>query len=232
MKKIIAVAAALQLFVTASKGASITAQANDSNGFSNSSGAELAVGNLVRVGTFNLTDEQISASSDITNPTNRDFLNANFVEFGSLRIGVGFPFAGHFQGPLMDRPNSDTLGFKDRQVYLWVFASTDLTSVTQSVNTAFEHGIFYFSAALNDEWRFHATGEIPNTSTIDIANLTDLATSSTLLPGAHVVVGTFPKGTSSKTNAPNFGLAIPEPSSAGLLTLGGASLLTRRRKSK
>jgi len=210
--------------------AAVTAEANDDNGFSAASGGDLPINNVVRVGTFDVPDSTISQNS--TNPI---FLNQHFIEFGKARIGTnGGP--GQFSQTL-ENPNSNAQGFANKQIYLWVFNSTD-TSDQNFLGTAFEQGVFYldmttlvaqnFSATA---WRFRDNNEIPNDTVVDLTDLTT-ADPATLAPGARIVIGQFPFGISSSTGAPDFGLVqIPEPSSAGVLVACAFGVMMRRRRS-
>jgi hypothetical protein len=219
--------AALSLSGISASGAALVFSAAQDNALSLSSGGIVPQGNLARAGFFDIDDATI-----IANNVNLSFLNSHFTEFGTARIGDGFAGAnGIFQSSRLNRPNSDAEGFGNKQIYMWVFASTDNSSVPQSVSTAFEHGIFYVDMANAGNWRFRLTGDVPNDTAIDLSDLTDAAGTS-LVPGAHVVVGTFPKGVSPNGSSPNFGLVIPEPSTAVLLGLGFVSVLTRRQRQR
>src|SRR5678809_719645 len=131
MKKMFAVATAVLLYSISVEGAAITVQADDTNGFATSNGTDLGINNLVRVGTFNLTDNEIAV-----NQTNIPFLDANFVEFGALRIGAGYSpmVPGNFDVHIDRGTNSDSLGLQNRQVYLWVFASTTISPGTDAAS--------------------------------------------------------------------------------------------------
>src|SRR5215218_10048770 len=61
------------------------------NGLDSASGADLAAGSLVRVGTFNITDAEI-----FTHRFEIPFLNDHCTEFASTSIGAGGQPAGHF----------------------------------------------------------------------------------------------------------------------------------------
>jgi hypothetical protein len=232
MKKLVLI---LLLFVSVSvgraQGASIVGQATE-NGLGLSDGTDHPQGNLVRIGVFNISDSLISA-----NAMDLGFLNANFQEFGTGRIGQNVNLAGLFQTTPLDRPNSDLEGFGGKQICMWVFASTDNSTAATSFATAFQHGIFYREfTSLGDpnnpsggQWRIRTNDEIPNDVTIDLGDLTN-NTNDQLSPGAHVLVGGFGAGTNDATNFKNFNLAIPEPSAVGLTLAGAAAVLLRRRR--
>jgi hypothetical protein len=234
MKKIVF---AIVLAISASIGhaASVVAAATE-NGLASAEGTDLAQGNLVRVGVFNISDEVINANSG-----NLAFLNSNFQEFGIARIGQNIPgnANGLFQSSLLDRPNSDAEGFGNKQLYLWVFNSTDNSTPATSFATAFQHGIFYrdltspadATNVSGNQWRVRLNGEVPNDVNIDLTDLTN-NTNDQLSPGAHIVVGSFGPGLNGTTNQKNFYLAIPEPASTGLLLIGATVTLVRRRTRK
>jgi hypothetical protein len=236
MKKILLSSAFGLALLSSSDGAAIAVAAAFDNGFSVSSSTnannatdDVAVNNLVRVGYFNISNADIQA-----NAFNIAFLNQNFVEFGTVRMGQGFGVAGHFQGSI-DKPTSDVEGFAGKQVFLWVFSSRDNSSVGRSLETATDHGIFSrnpFNPNVPEasNWKFKATSDIPNNSSIDITDLTNAA-GNALAAEAQILVGSFPKGVSEATGAPNFALApVPEPSVAATALLGGAAMLLRRRR--
>jgi hypothetical protein len=232
MKKIVF---AILLAVSASMGhaASVVAAATE-NGLAGAEGGDLAQGNLVRVGVFNISEAVISANSgDLA------FLNANFQEFGIGRIGQNVGANGLFQTSLLDRPNSDAEGFGNKQIYLWVFNSTDNSTPATSFATAFQHGIFFrdFTSPADannvsgNQWRVRLNGEIPNDVNIDLSDLTN-NTNDQLSPGAHIVVGSFGPGANGATGLKDFYLAIPEPASMGLMLIGATVTLVRRRTRK
>lgn len=233
MKKLLFILPAVVAFsLQSAHGAAITVSADIANGLSAAGGTDatddLPAGNLIRVGYFNLTDAQIQA-----NANNLTFLNSNWVEFGFTTVGTGVGgVAGHFASLQMNRPDSDTAGFANKQIYLWVFDSTNNTSEANSIATAFQQGIFSMNLANKANWRIPGTTEVPNDTSVDLADLTGSGHTA-LATGADVVIGTFPKGTSAATSSPNFGLAVisvPEPASAGLAILGGAAMLLHRRR--
>lgn len=209
------------------RGAAVTAEANEDNGFSASSAGDLPIGNVVRLGYFDVPDSVISQRS--AEPPS--FLDSQFHEFGRARIGDNGTVAGHFRRSI-DNLQSNAQGFANKQIYLWVFNSTD-TSDQNFLSTATEQGVFYFdmTVAGGQEWRFRDTSEPSNTSFIELTDLTT-ADSGTLASGARVVIGLFPYGASSSTGARNFGLVqIPEPGSAGLVLASVVGIAFRRRRS-
>ncbi len=164
------------------------------NGLSTGAGGELAIGSVVRVGRFDIADGDVAAHSN--DPA---YLDVHFTAFGTAKIGDAFGIPGHFE-KLLSNANSDALGFAHQQIAIWVLRAADNATAT---TTATEHGVFYSTAG---NWLFPANGDIPNTTSIDLTDLTNAA--GTALNGsARVVIGAFPRGTSSATNAPNFGLA-------------------------
>ena len=222
LKKIAVTFSVAFAIVSASYAATIVSGADTSNGFSDTDGTDLGVGNLVRVGVFTLTDSQIQSAFAVN-----DFaaLNQGFIQLGTTRMGANFGVPGHYTSGF----EADTTNTAGLQLALWVYKSGDNTSDTASINTPQQMGIFYMDRTLNGAWAVPPQSPIPGATVIDISNLTD-ASSSALRPGAHVVVGSFPKGASDVTGAPNFGLApVPEPSSIALLGIASVGFLTRRR---
>jgi hypothetical protein len=188
------------------------------NGLDSSSGADLAAGSLVRVGTFDLTDAEIIASA-----FNIPFLDAHFTEFGNTVIGAGGTAAGHFS--TQSNNNSATAtALAGSQIYVWAFASGTVANAT-------EHGVFYMPKATDLGWQFPAV-PLPGFTQIELQDLTDAASSTTLRAEARVLIGTFGPGTSNDTGKPNFTLQlVPEPTSATLLMAAAGLIGFVRRRS-
>ena len=212
--------------VSASDAANVVFGSGESNSFSEENGTDLAVGNLARLGVFSLTDAQIQANSG-----NVAFLNSNFTQIGTARIGDSFGLPGHF----LQSVQFDTTSIAGRQMALWVFKSANNSSDMASVNSALQIGIFYMDKALNSQWTVPMQVPVPGATVIDIADLTTPASGNTQLrAGAHVVVGSFPNGISDATEAPGFGLQtvsepVPEPSTISFLGIAALGFLARRR---
>jgi hypothetical protein len=194
------------------------------NGFSLADGSNLAVGNLVRIGTFDITDGVIAA-----NAGNIAFLNSHFIEFGNARIGDGFGVAEHFSKESIANSGPSGLNIQGAQFYIWALASTDNTSVSSSIATAFQLAVLYFDQGIDPHWTVPAqTIPEPLPFTIDVTNLSNGAV---LANGAHVVIGSFPDGNSDQAPfAPNFGLSVPEPSAATAVIASVGLLALRRRR--
>jgi hypothetical protein len=223
LKKIALTINLLFAIVSASDAATIVFSAGESNSLNEGNGTDLAIGSLVRLGVFSLTDSQIQAMS-----WNVAFLNSNFTQIGTARIGDAFGFPGHFSKAV----TLDTTSIAGQQMALWVFKSTDNSSDMASVNSALQIGIFYMDKALNGQWAVPIQNPPPPSTVIDIADLTTSASLNTQLrAGAHVVVGSFPNGTSDATGAPGFGLQtpVPEPSAFSFLGIAALGFLARRR---
>jgi hypothetical protein len=204
---------------TAAQAATVVWSANI-NGFDMFNGADVAVGGLVRLGTFNLTDSEITQ-----NAQNVPFLESHFTEFGSTTIGSGGAPAGHFS-TTTNNNSATAVTLAGSQIYVWAFSSGTVANST-------EHGIFYMPKATDADWQFPAQVPLPGSTQIELANLTD-ATSTSLLGAAKTLVGTFGPGTSATTGKPNFTLQpVPEPASAMLLMVSGCifGCFRRRRQS-
>jgi hypothetical protein len=223
VRSFIPIIAASLLLSTHGFSASVIWAAAEASQLRVSDGAFAPVGNLVRLGYFNVSDELIQQ-----NAANIAFLNENFQEFGNARIGDGTGIAGEF-AKTSSQPSSETQ-FDGKQIYVWGFASGDNTTVERSLATATQHGIFYMTGGSNPngdlqdpDWLFPNASGIPSgESTIDLADLTFDATR--LNSGARVLIGSF--GTQE-----DFMFAvIPEPSSAVLLSIASTALLLKRRR--
>lgn len=224
MKKCIVSIFLIAFTATALNAATITWNASLSkNGFDILNGTDLAVGSLVRVGTFNISDAVISA-----NAGNVAFLDSNFVQAGFTSIGSGVGnAAGHFSLTSSNYANAVTLAGK--QIYYWAFFSTNNATEATSISTATQIGIFYEPSGTNASWAFPTDVTLGST-TVSLSNLTDAATSTTKLPEAKAVVGTLGPGVSNTSAKPNFTLQpVPEPSTVAFLASGIMGLLGYRR---
>lgn len=227
--------------LTQDETASVNVQANDSSGFSYQaeasaqfsdptlqasvrSGDDLLAGTEVLIGTFSgLSDAQIEAHAMDT-----AFLESAFTLYGTAQIGQGTGgIAGTLNAPITASTSPSLAG---QQIYYFVIAATDNSSLTQTFDTAFQLGIYYFDKSINSAWTFPADADIPNSTTVDIADLTAGNMGTALQAGAHVVVGSFGPDQSNRfPTATDFVLAsVPEPSSGLLLGMAGAGLLAAR----
>jgi len=188
------------------------------NGFDMADGSDVASGALVRIGTFDLTDDQIAQNSQ-----NVPFLDGHFTEFGSTTIGSGGAPAGHFSA-ITTNNTATASALAGSQIYVWAFSSGTVLGSTQQ-------GIFYMPKSSDVDWQFPSQVPIPDTTQIGMDDLTD-ATSTNLRANAKVVIGAFGPGTSATTGKPNFTLqAVPEPTSATLLVAASGLIgLIRRRR--
>jgi len=229
MKTVLLFVSTSAILVSASLGAIVEWGAAITNGLSVAGGASLPDNSFLRVGSFDIADAVIAQ-----NVGNTPFLDSHFVEFGHARIGDNLgDINGHFASTSQNDSGSTGLNLAGRQIYLWAFSSTDNSSPAASLLTATQQGVFYIDIASDPDWAFPVEDPVPQNTTIDLSDLTLANNPAALRPGAHVVIGDFPVGISSTTGAPDFALAVPEPSSA-LVAFAGATafLIRRRRRSK
>lgn len=231
MKRLVTVGVLLCGFCSAAESATISWSGQDPNGFSLLPGVPLPIGNLVRVGTFTNTDLDIKAHMNDTS-----YLNAHFIDFGDAHIGDGVPIAGFFAASSQADTGVTGLNIAGAQTYMWVLSSTDNSTVANSLAHANAEGIFYLTkgaAGQNAQWAMPAQGNVPETHTIDITDLTIASgTAVNLAPSqAVLVVGTFGLPVSNAAGKPDFDLAlIPEPASVSMFCAAGIMFLARRRK--
>ncbi|MBL9114130.1 MAG: putative Ig domain-containing protein [Verrucomicrobiaceae bacterium] len=214
MRKLLLLLAAGAAMSLQSNAATVNWAAGINHGFSLENGTELPVGSLVRIGHFrnSSTGDQLTDAEIQTLANTPSVLNNHFVEFGSSTIGSGFVSApaGHFSASSTADTGSTGLNLVGKQMYIWVLNAA-------SVGTATQHAILYWSISDTTSnpdtsavvpglrWRFPVQEPIPDTTTIDINDLTVGAGSFDA--GARLLVGAYPVGTSTTTSADNFGLA-------------------------
>lgn len=225
MFKKLALSISLAVLITGSAhAAAIVWGAGQDNGFSQTNGTELAIGNLVRLGNFSISDGQIQAFFSAGNIA---ALNSNFTEIAVGHIGDNIGAPSNFA----ESDNVDTTAVAGLQLYFWAYYSSNNTSPATSISTALQMGIVYMDKAINPAWAAPVQSPIPGSTSIDLSDLTD-GPGTALISGAHIVVGSFPTGTSTAGGAPNAGLAqiVPEPTSAALMLVGVVSIAARRRR--
>ncbi|MFO1498796.1 MAG: hypothetical protein U1G07_10445 [Verrucomicrobiota bacterium] len=202
-----AAAAALVLSVLSTNAqVTVTWAGRITSGLGEADGTELAVGDLVRVGTFTLTETQIQQQQN-----DLSALAAGFVEFGSAAIGDGFNIPSHWTKT--SNGSTLSLGINTDRIYFWAFNAPSIGAATQQ-------GIFTSTVS---DWVFPTDGDVIASRDIDLQQVD------------HIVVGAFGTGTSSATLSPLYNLApVPEPASAAtffaLVCAGGVFLVRRCRQ--
>ncbi|MBA3962069.1 MAG: DVUA0089 family protein [Chthoniobacterales bacterium] len=158
--------------------------AADSNGIGGVNGTDLPVGNLVRVGSFNISDSQI-----VANKTDLAFLESHFIEFGRAAIGdgVGGIAAFWFKNTTA---STDALAIAGARIYYFIYNAPAGSTPTQ---------IGVFTAPNNGAWIFPDDNAIPNTTSTDLANVPHDSTG--------LIIGGFGVGTSDATGTPLYNLA-------------------------
>jgi hypothetical protein len=162
-------------------------------------------GDLVEVGTFSVPPNPGSPSL------------ANFTVFGTTLTGTG-ALVGTFGA---SKTASD-VGFAHAQIYLVAF--NNATGIGAS-----QEGIFFVNDANNPNWRFPATADIPNSTTIDLQSMFTGSNDGTLAPGATIIWGSKGVDPSGPYNV--LALVLPEPSTWMLVETGLLGLLAFRRRS-
>jgi hypothetical protein len=198
------------------------------NGIATAAGDALAIGDAVRIGTFNLSAEEIRAKQN-------DYaaLNAAFTLYDTASIGLVVENQGLFPGlwSKTSVASTDALGIAGRQIYFWIFNASTPEQAT-------EQGIF-----TKPTWQFLSDETIGASTTIDLSEvgLSPLKSGGLSLLNAvdpslvnELVVGSYGLGSTPVTGAPMYNLAaVPEPAStaavvAGLCLLGAAARRFKR----
>jgi hypothetical protein len=162
-------------------------------------------GKLVEIGSF--------ASA----PTVGSPALTNFTVFGTTLTQSGAS-AGVFS---FSKTASDT-GFLHLQIYVVVFNNATGVGATQE-------GIYLVDDTIKTNWKFPATADFPNSTSIDMQDLFVNGTGVTLAPGASVVFGSVERDAFNADNMVKLAL-VPEPSTWMLVGTGLMGLLGLRRR--
>lgn len=197
--------------------AQVTWGAAQSNGVGTAEGIRLDIGDLVRVGWFDFSNDLATNNAMIAaNAANVNFLNSHFIEFDASAIGANSPNGGGDNtGYWLDNPNAstDALSLQNKQIYYWVFDATTIGGASQ-------HGVF---TDPSPTWIFPADAAIPNTTVTDLSEVNQDSTG--------IIIGTFGNGLSADGASMLYNLAvIPEPSTFALFGVGAIGLAWLRRK--
>jgi len=171
----------------------------------NTGAANYLSGDLTEVGVF-------TSGPTVGNPS-----LANFVVFGTALTGTGGSV-----GAVSGNTTASDVGFAHNQIYLVVFNAATQGAATQE-------GIFDVSDAVKTTWKFPATADVPNSTSIDVQDLFVGGGGSVLAPGAQIVYGSAGTDQSGPFSLAETKL-IPEPSTWMLVGTGLLGLLGLRRR--
>jgi hypothetical protein len=198
------------------------------NGFDRVGGLDLALGNFVRIGTFSLSDSAITANS--TSASGFANLTSNFVEFGNARIGEGASNTPGLYSASSVLTGSASAALAGQQIYLWVYSSSNTSTLGTAISTIQEHGIYYMPFASNANWRFPLDPDAGSTD-ISTRNLTSAGDANVLRAEARILAGAFGPGSNAVTSLRSFTLVqVPEPSAFLALAVGAGLVGMRRRR--
>ena len=206
------------VLATAASASTVSVSAIIDYGFADSTGNELTIPSLMKIGYFRSISDSNLSSSTLVN------LEADFEQFGSdttTGTGNADSFPMHFDISISANISTDgsTTDFVNNKIYVWAFDGA-------STATSTSHGIIAFDDMF--------PGQLTNPNSIALSFEESKASEF------ETLVGSF------KTDPPNFAstssaisggelldfalITVPAPSSVTLLGLGSVALLLRRRR--
>lgn len=228
---------AILVFAVPSLGtaATVTWGAAADSGFIFDSNSLLESGNFVRLGYFNAG---VTLANIQANQLNLSYLESNFNQVDIARIGFfdgnNLNAIGHTADSFSadTRPTGLSAALGGKQLAMWVLRSTNTTSLNLALSSLTHQAIFW---AQTPTWNIPTDGEgAPLQTSIDLADLHLPNNTNSLSSTARIAVGTFPSLTTVTSvlgTSNHMAMAIvPEPTSAFLIAIGAAGLITRRRR--